>query len=196
MMHLTYDKASNTLHFGNNEKFTITTPERNLLLLLIQSNGAICSLDALIKAAWGGTDYIGPNSLNVAISNLRKILNPKGILIKTMPRQGYFLVSDVFEFKINNVIEPTPTELLMNQAPDLVEVSLKKTSKSEISLKKQGVRFFLKNNILYIIIIFLSLHIILLILDNLVYVDATIVDGQLHISEGQNDKDFNREFKQ
>ena len=73
------------------KRYNITTKESDVLKTLVTNLGKVVSKDALIRAAWGNPEIIGSNSLPVAISNLRKVLEPEKIKIVNVPRQGYQL---------------------------------------------------------------------------------------------------------
>ncbi|MBN3491880.1 winged helix-turn-helix domain-containing protein [Vibrio neptunius] len=74
-----------------NKSFSITLPESSVLKKLITEKGNVVSKDDLIVEAWGRPDVIGPNSLPVAITNLRKVLEMDNMKIVNVPRKGYRL---------------------------------------------------------------------------------------------------------
>ncbi|MCG9579619.1 winged helix-turn-helix domain-containing protein [Vibrio tubiashii] len=73
----------------NEKSFSITIPESSVLRRLVEEDGEVVSRDDLIVDGWGRPDIIGPNSLPVAITNLRKILDLNDIKITNVPRKGY-----------------------------------------------------------------------------------------------------------
>lgn len=73
----------------NGKAFSITLPESCILQKLFESSGEVISKHDLIVAAWGAPEIIGANSLPVAITNLRKILEISNIKITNVPRKGY-----------------------------------------------------------------------------------------------------------
>lgn len=73
----------------NEKSFSITIPESSVLRRLVEEDGEVVSRDDLIVDGWGRPDIIGPNSLPVAITNLRKILDLNNIKITNVPRKGY-----------------------------------------------------------------------------------------------------------
>lgn len=75
----------------NNQSYPISLPESKILQLLIKNTNKAIDKNSLIVAAWDHPDFIGPNSLAVAISNIRKILKHDDILITNTPRVGYKL---------------------------------------------------------------------------------------------------------
>ena len=67
----------------------ISIPESKILQLLIKNKNESIDKNTLIIAAWEHPDFIGSNSLAVAISNLRKILKHDNIRIINTPKVGY-----------------------------------------------------------------------------------------------------------
>jgi TolB-like protein/DNA-binding winged helix-turn-helix (wHTH) protein len=68
-----------------------------LLMCLIESAGAVVSLDKLLSDVWTGV-IVGPASVYQAVSQLRKILgdtDPQPTYIATVPRKGYRLIATV-----------------------------------------------------------------------------------------------------
>ncbi len=78
-------------HFilGNQKSFSITLPESCILEALLKNEQQMSTKEELIIAAWGSPEIIGPNSLPVAITNLRKVLELDNIKIINIPRKGY-----------------------------------------------------------------------------------------------------------
>ncbi len=75
----------------NNHPYPISVPESKILQLLIENTNKSIDKNSLIVAGWDHPDFIGPNSLAVAISNIRKILKHDDIVIINAPRIGYKL---------------------------------------------------------------------------------------------------------
>lgn len=73
----------------NEKAFSITFPESFILQKLAEDEGEVVTKHDLIVAAWGRPEIIGANSLPVAITNLRKILELSSIRITNIPRKGY-----------------------------------------------------------------------------------------------------------
>lgn len=73
----------------NGKALSITLPESCILQKLLESRGEVISKHDLIVSAWGAPEVIGVNSLPVAITNLRKILEISNIKIINIPRKGY-----------------------------------------------------------------------------------------------------------
>lgn len=85
------DESGAELILSNQKSFSITLPESSILETLIKNAQLISSKEDLIIAAWGNPEIIGPNSLPVAITNLRKVLELDSIKIINIPRKGYKL---------------------------------------------------------------------------------------------------------
>ncbi|MGR5478187.1 winged helix-turn-helix domain-containing protein [Vibrio chagasii] len=77
------------LILGNQKSFSITLPESCILEALLKNEQQMSTKEELIIAAWGSPEIIGPNSLPVAITNLRKVLELDNIKIINIPRKGY-----------------------------------------------------------------------------------------------------------
>ena len=89
----------------NEKSFSITIPESSVLRRLVEEDGEVVSRDELIVDGWGRPDIIGPNSLPVAITNLRKILDLNNIKITNVPRKGYRI--DLSEIQWAQAQEPS-----------------------------------------------------------------------------------------
>ncbi|HFQ5443027.1 TPA: transcriptional regulator [Vibrio vulnificus] len=83
------DDGGAKVYFSGGKSFSITVPESYILKKLIEEDGKVVEKNELICAAWGRADVIGPNSLPVAITNLRKILGFYNIKITNVPKRGY-----------------------------------------------------------------------------------------------------------
>lgn len=88
------------LILSNQKSFAITLPESSILETLIKNDQLISTKEELIIAAWGNPEIIGPNSLPVAITNLRKVLKLDNINIVNIPKQGYKVHIPEFEASI------------------------------------------------------------------------------------------------
>lgn len=75
----------------NGQKHSISMPESEILKVLIKNKNIAVKKETLIIAAWKNPDYIGVNSLPVAISNIRKIIKNDNIKIVSIPKIGYKL---------------------------------------------------------------------------------------------------------
>ena len=68
-----------------------------LLTCLVESHGAVVSIDRLLSEVWSGV-IVGPASVYQAVSLLRKVLgdtDPEPTYIATVPRKGYRLIAPV-----------------------------------------------------------------------------------------------------
>ena len=74
----------------------VTVPARHLdvLAALLARAGEVVSKDALVEAAWRDV-AVTDNSLEQAISSLRRALATAGASIETVPRQGYRFAGEV-----------------------------------------------------------------------------------------------------
>lgn len=101
------------IELANGKSYSVTTKEGDVLKTLNDHYGQVVDKESLIRAAWGNPDAIGTNSLPVAISNLRKVLEPENIFITNVPRKGYKL-------ECSDDISPTVTsELPLSHTPKL-----------------------------------------------------------------------------
>ncbi|MEZ9292249.1 transcriptional regulator [Vibrio lentus] len=99
------DESGAQLILSNQKSFSITLPESCILESLIQKGEFISTKEELIIAAWGNPDIIGPNSLPVAITNLRKVLELDNIKIVNVPRKGYKIHIPEFETSLDPPIQ-------------------------------------------------------------------------------------------
>ncbi|CAH7149403.1 Winged helix-turn-helix transcriptional regulator [Vibrio chagasii] len=95
------DDSGAQLILSNQKSFSITLPESCILEALIQKEESISTKEELIIAAWRNPDIIGPNSLPVAITNLRKVLELDSIKIVNVPRKGYKIHIPEFETSLD-----------------------------------------------------------------------------------------------
>src|SRR6185295_3503082 len=73
------------------EPVAVSERQLDVLLLLLTRAGQIVSKDDLLQAGWGDV-AVGDNSLEQAISSLRRVLGPHlsgPPAIETIPRRGY-----------------------------------------------------------------------------------------------------------
>ncbi|MDC5707369.1 winged helix-turn-helix domain-containing protein [Vibrio europaeus] len=96
------------IQLDDEKSFSITIPESSVLKRLVEEDGQVVSRNDLIVDAWGRPDIIGPNSLPVAITNLRKILDLNNIKITNVPRKGYRI--DLSEIQWAQPQEPSSQE--------------------------------------------------------------------------------------
>lgn len=107
------------LILSNQKSFSITLPESSILEVLIKNDQLISTKDELIVAAWGSPEIIGSNSLPVAITNLRKVLELVNVKIVNIPRKGYKIQIPEFKASLNLPKEvDSPTQ---NKSPSLSE---------------------------------------------------------------------------
>ncbi|MEZ9648104.1 transcriptional regulator [Vibrio sp. 10N.261.52.C2] len=88
---LIFDKSLFKVHISEtSEDFTLSQSEY-LILSRLEQVSDVCSKEDLIESGWGNPDRVGENSLPVAISNLRKVLNNSSMSIVNISRKGYIL---------------------------------------------------------------------------------------------------------
>ncbi|CAK1930949.1 OmpR/PhoB-type domain-containing protein [Vibrio crassostreae] len=122
------DESGAQLILSNQKSFSITLPESCILETLIQKEQSVSTKEELIIAAWGNPDIIGPNSLPVAITNLRKVLELDSIKIVNVPRKGYKMHIPEFE------TSQDPPRQIKSPRPHNFSCPLKKTSNNYLRL--------------------------------------------------------------
>lgn len=95
----------------NEKAFSITLPESRILQKLSENKGEVITKHDLIVAAWGRPEIIGSNSLPVAITNLRKVLEISNIKITNVPRKGYKI--DIPEVEEVAIEPPSVQEVIV-----------------------------------------------------------------------------------
>jgi len=83
--------------------FKVQDKVRQVLIVLLEANGEVVSKAAFYQKVWANA-VVTENSLNKAISELRKILDQacgKNEYIATVPRKGYRLVKSISKEKIH-----------------------------------------------------------------------------------------------
>ena len=84
------------------EKIKAQNKVIQVLIALIEANGYVVSKEKLYKKVWPDT-IVTENSLNKAISELRKIFNESRVgprFIETIPKKGYRIIADVKKIEI------------------------------------------------------------------------------------------------
>lgn len=82
----------------------ITSPEGEIIKKLHEHVNNVVSKEELIVAGWGNPETIGSNSLPVAITNLRKVLELEDIKIINIPRKGYLMKVPESEEVVEKVV--------------------------------------------------------------------------------------------
>jgi len=106
---LVKDESTSEIRLANGKAMTLTHPESAILKCLYQNQGQVVAKDDLTVAGWGRPELIGPNSLPVAIANIRKVLSLTELEIVTVPKVGY-----KFDLPPESPVTPVTKE-----APDL-----------------------------------------------------------------------------
>ena len=74
------------------QKIELSIRESVLLDLLLKNKGQLLTKDTIAEQAWGGTQYLNNQSLDVFMHNLRKYLSEdENVKIKTLRGVGYIL---------------------------------------------------------------------------------------------------------
>ena len=87
-----YDKTKGSLFYHEHE-IHLTKSESQIVCLLLESQGAIVTRQALMEALWNTDEFISDNSLTVLISRLRTKLKDEchQDIICTKKGQGYYI---------------------------------------------------------------------------------------------------------
>ena len=73
----------------------LTQREAEVMALLMQNRGELCSHKQILSTLWGKSDFFTKKSLNVFVSHLRKYLSKDpSIRIENLHNQGFILRSD------------------------------------------------------------------------------------------------------
>ncbi|EAS42597.1 helix-turn-helix domain-containing protein [Photobacterium profundum] len=102
----------------------LSASETKVLQYLIENNGEIITREKLLEIGWPNKVVV-PNSLNVAIANLRKAFKTKIEIIITIKGAGFTIAKNTF---IQHTIQPEPISLV-NEEMD-AEKSEKKSFSS------------------------------------------------------------------
>lgn len=118
---LTFNKLSGELSDRTNKSVRLNKNESAIFLFMVQKINIFSSKEELISIGWADK-FVSPNSLTVAIKNIRKALSATGNIleIETLHRRGYILHGDITNISIHNddnsisvglSISSSPTEL-------------------------------------------------------------------------------------
>lgn len=76
----------------NDESFSLTTRENDLLLYLLKNKNQLCGHKEILDLLWGKNDYFNRKSLNVFISRLRNYLKlDPTVSIENLHKKGFIL---------------------------------------------------------------------------------------------------------
>lgn len=83
-------------------EFKVQYKVMQVLIVLLEANGDVVVKDEFYQKVWTGS-IVTENSLNKAISELRKILNQQSDenFIKTVPKKGYRITSAVYKEEVS-----------------------------------------------------------------------------------------------
>jgi DNA-binding response OmpR family regulator len=73
----------------NNKPLDLTATECNILRILIENKGRVCSRDYLLSNLWGDEKIVVDRTIDVHIKHLRDKLGPNGRMIKNIRGFGY-----------------------------------------------------------------------------------------------------------
>ncbi len=96
---------------GITSDIRLSSAEALILAELLAHAGDVCSKEQLLSVGWEGKP-ISPNSLTVAIANLRRYLlpDPAVVEIRSIPKKGYMLSLFVpLREQVSDVVEMAPT---------------------------------------------------------------------------------------
>ena len=116
------DESGARLTLKDGKSFSITLPESRILYKLSQTPNDVVDKNTLILEAWGSAEIIGPNSLPVAITNLRKVLKLNNIQIINSPKKGYYI----------QIPEPEIDSKNCNLITDAVDKNENKTTSGQL----------------------------------------------------------------
>lgn len=109
-------------HTQNSTAKKLKSTDSKILEMLLLHQGQVVSKEELENAAWPGR-FVSKSSLTQSIAQLRFALGDSGReqkIIKTLPRQGYMLATNVMMMEINTQSKPS------------VEVSVQPEEQSEL----------------------------------------------------------------
>lgn len=121
---LVKDDSTSEVRLPSGKSMTLTHPESAILLCLYQSVGNVVTKHDLLVAGWGRPDIIGPNSLPVAMTNIRKVLNLAEIEIINIPRVGYKLEVPVKENKSPTTAEHRSKPFMIGNIHEVISFTL------------------------------------------------------------------------
>ncbi|MCG9970610.1 response regulator transcription factor [Christiangramia crocea] len=86
-----FDSRNQKLQF-NEEIFSLTVRENELLLYLAKNMNNLCKHKEILDLLWGKNDYFNRKSLNVFVSRLRKYLSKDpSVSIENLHKKGFIL---------------------------------------------------------------------------------------------------------
>lgn len=136
----TLDLISGDLKFNQIKVGRNNQTETLVLACLISNKGALVTKESLLDVGWPGK-FVAPNSLTVAIKNIRKLLsNAKSdIYIETVHRKGYIL-----HVKKDNIVNVSTTknDLKLDDTSyeDVSDVTIDDINKQDYGVEKRFVK--------------------------------------------------------
>lgn len=92
--------ASRSELFVDGNAVEISSRAFDIVRLLVEASGKLVTKEEIMRRVWRGTT-VGENSIQVAVSTLRKGLGPHGGLIRTISGRGYRLADTVVKARTN-----------------------------------------------------------------------------------------------
>ena len=120
-----FDPSTKSLRKDDGTDETVTLENKQCLLLqfLIENHSQVVNRDQLIETVWFGR-IVEELTINAVVSRLRKVLGgEKNDYIKTHPKIGYSLVSEI-KFIEKEIVEP-----------ETIKISVPKSSASDLTHK-------------------------------------------------------------
>jgi DNA-binding response OmpR family regulator len=105
--------------FVDGELVDIGSRAFDLLILLVQSSGAVITKPEIMRHVWPDT-FVEDSNLRVQMSILRKVLNQDRDIIKTIPGRGYVFAADVI-LTSSESEPPALAEASSSFRPELVQ---------------------------------------------------------------------------
>ena len=86
-------QAHKTMNLDGNEIENLTSKQKQLLSLFLNSPGRVVSRDDILEQVWGDTS-VHPKTVDVHLYNLRRKLNEVGYIIRSEGGGKWSLLSD------------------------------------------------------------------------------------------------------
>ena len=113
-----FDPSTKSLRKDDGTDETVTLENKQCLLLqfLIENHSQVVNRDQLIETVWFGR-IVEELTINAVVSRLRKVLGgEKNDYIKTHPKIGYSLVSEI-KFIEKEIVEPETIKISVPESP-------------------------------------------------------------------------------
>lgn len=136
---LKLNKISGCVEWHSKKIARLSKSESLVLFLLLEKINNFASKEELLSSGWPDR-FVSPNSLSVAIKNIRKALSGTDFNIETVHRKGYILHGDTNRFIIidsnilsrNDISDISTSEVTGNEKKDDVNNRINTPLKNEI----------------------------------------------------------------